>query len=197
MTQQPEGDRRHLRVGDHERDAVTEALRDAFAQGRITREELDERLDATMAARTEADLRAVTADLPQGNQPGAYGPPPIHDLPRAAGPPRLHAPWAHAPGGHGDMGTWGYHLNAAQRHAQHAQLRAQHAQRHALRHAHWHASRRGRHHGPPKIVFILAILAVVALASGTVWPLFAALKIFFIIWLAVTLIGFFRRHRSP
>src|SRR5690242_9974911 len=53
-----------LRVGDAERDEVTTALHDHFVQGRLTREELDERLTATLSARTVGDLRTVTRDLP-------------------------------------------------------------------------------------------------------------------------------------
>ncbi|MBC6460915.1 DUF1707 domain-containing protein [Actinomadura sp. HBU206391] len=54
----------HLRVGDAERDEVAVSLHDHFAQGRLTREELDERLEATLSAKTAGDLRAVTRDLP-------------------------------------------------------------------------------------------------------------------------------------
>jgi len=54
----------NLRVGDAERTRVTEALHDHFAQGRLTRDELDERLDATLSAKTYGDLRRVTQDLP-------------------------------------------------------------------------------------------------------------------------------------
>jgi Domain of unknown function (DUF1707) len=53
-----------LRVGDAERDEVTAALHEHFAQGRLTRDELDERLTATLSAKTVGDLRAVTRDLP-------------------------------------------------------------------------------------------------------------------------------------
>jgi hypothetical protein len=53
-----------LRVGDAERTRVTESLHDHFAQGRLTRDELEERLDATLTARTVGDLRRVTRDLP-------------------------------------------------------------------------------------------------------------------------------------
>ncbi|ETK32450.1 DUF1707 SHOCT-like domain-containing protein, partial [Microbispora sp. ATCC PTA-5024] len=79
-----------LRIGDAERDEVTALLHDAFAQGRITREELDERLDATLSARTAGDLRRVTADLPGADGAGAWHGP--YDLPagrpvRAAGGP--------------------------------------------------------------------------------------------------------------
>jgi hypothetical protein len=53
-----------LRVGDAERDEVTTALHEHFAQGRLTREELDERLTAALSARTVGDLREITRDLP-------------------------------------------------------------------------------------------------------------------------------------
>ncbi|MBT2211313.1 DUF1707 domain-containing protein [Actinomadura sp. NEAU-AAG7] len=61
----PEGIRSgDVRVGDAERDAVMVALHDHFAAGRLDREELDERLGTTLAARTRGDLRAVVLDLP-------------------------------------------------------------------------------------------------------------------------------------
>jgi hypothetical protein len=63
-----------LRVGDAERDEVTTALHEHFAQGRLTRDELDERLTATLSARTAGDLRKVTADLP--GTPAAPSPAP-------------------------------------------------------------------------------------------------------------------------
>ncbi|HEY7483117.1 MAG TPA: DUF1707 domain-containing protein [Streptosporangiaceae bacterium] len=53
-----------LRIGDAERTRVTEALHDHFAQGRLTQDELEERLDAALAARTYGDLRRITHDLP-------------------------------------------------------------------------------------------------------------------------------------
>jgi hypothetical protein len=53
-----------LRIGDAERDAVTEALHEHFAKGRLTREELDERLGSALSARTEGDLREIVRDLP-------------------------------------------------------------------------------------------------------------------------------------
>ncbi|GAA3924276.1 DUF1707 domain-containing protein [Actinomadura viridis] len=56
-----------MRVGDAERDAVTAALHDHFAAGRLDRQELDERLGATLAAKTQGDLRAVVTDLPGSN----------------------------------------------------------------------------------------------------------------------------------
>ena len=64
--------RDRLRVGHADREQVIEALKDAFVQGRLTRDELDVRAGRALAARTRADLAALTADIPGG--PAAAGP---------------------------------------------------------------------------------------------------------------------------
>lgn len=65
-------DRRHLRVSDAEREHAAEVLRRAAGDGRITLEELDDRLTAAYAARTYGELAAITEDLPDaGPQPPA------------------------------------------------------------------------------------------------------------------------------
>jgi hypothetical protein len=66
------GDR--LRVGHADREQVVEALKDAFVQGQLTRDELDMRVGQTLAARTGAELAALTADIPVG--PPVAGPVP-------------------------------------------------------------------------------------------------------------------------
>jgi Domain of unknown function (DUF1707) len=53
-----------LRASDNDRDAVAEQLREAHTEGRLTLEELEDRLGKTYAARTFADLAPLTADLP-------------------------------------------------------------------------------------------------------------------------------------
>jgi hypothetical protein len=53
-----------LRIGDAERDAVTAELREHFAHGRLTQAEFNQRLDAVFSAKTQADLRKITSDLP-------------------------------------------------------------------------------------------------------------------------------------
>ena len=53
----------NVRVGDADRDAVATQLREHFADGRLTLEELNERLDQTFAAKTKADLNTVMRDL--------------------------------------------------------------------------------------------------------------------------------------
>jgi hypothetical protein len=61
----------NVRVGDADRDAVATQLREHYADGRLTLEELNERLDQTFAAKTKADLNTVMRDLPQAPQPTA------------------------------------------------------------------------------------------------------------------------------
>lgn len=53
-----------MRVSDADRDQVAETLREAAAEGRITLEELDERLELTYSSRVYADLEPIVADLP-------------------------------------------------------------------------------------------------------------------------------------
>ncbi|TNY38792.1 DUF1707 SHOCT-like domain-containing protein [Thermomonospora catenispora] len=54
-----------MRASDADRDRVAEALREHCAVGRITVEELQERLQAVYDAKTYGELEAVTADLPE------------------------------------------------------------------------------------------------------------------------------------
>jgi Domain of unknown function (DUF1707) len=61
----------NVRVGDADRDAVAAQLRDHYADGRLTLDELNERLDLAFAAKTQADLNAVTRDLPHVARPTA------------------------------------------------------------------------------------------------------------------------------
>ena len=53
----------NLRASDTDRDKVATVLSTAYAEGRITREEHDERLDQVLRARTFDDLVPITGDL--------------------------------------------------------------------------------------------------------------------------------------
>jgi hypothetical protein len=53
----------NLRASDTDRDQVATVLSTAYAEGRLTREEHDERLDRAMAARTFDELVPLTHDL--------------------------------------------------------------------------------------------------------------------------------------
>jgi Domain of unknown function (DUF1707) len=63
----------HLRASDADRERVADVLRDAAGDGRLTMDELDERLDAVYAAKTYAELEPITHDLP-GTAGTAYVP---------------------------------------------------------------------------------------------------------------------------
>jgi Domain of unknown function (DUF1707) len=62
-------DNRHLRVSHEDRDQVAEQLRVAAGDGRLTADELDERLETALTARTYGELEVLLADLPAS--PGA------------------------------------------------------------------------------------------------------------------------------
>ena len=64
----------NVRVGDADREAIAAQLREHYADGRLTLEELNERLDQAFAAKTKADLNTVMRDLPQAARPTAGAP---------------------------------------------------------------------------------------------------------------------------
>jgi DUF1707 SHOCT-like domain len=66
------------RVTPADRDHVTDVLKVAFVQDRLSMDEFDVRIGQVLAARTQADLAPVTADLP----PGLAGLRPPRRLPR-------------------------------------------------------------------------------------------------------------------
>jgi hypothetical protein len=63
-----------FRASHADRDQVVELLRVAAGDGRLSAEELDDRLERALTARTYAELAALTADLPA--TPGAVVVPP-------------------------------------------------------------------------------------------------------------------------
>lgn len=73
-----------IRVSDADRERVTARLREHYAEGRLSSEELDERVTAALNAKTFGDLRRVMADLPAAAmEPGpAPQPPPWLTRPR-------------------------------------------------------------------------------------------------------------------
>ncbi|MEU7900994.1 DUF1707 domain-containing protein [Nonomuraea sp. NPDC049152] len=66
-------DRAQLRAGDSDRDRVAQILRLAVGDGRISTDELDDRLDRTYAALTCGQLDAIVADLPGLGEVGDPG----------------------------------------------------------------------------------------------------------------------------
>jgi hypothetical protein len=67
--QSPDRSAPALRASDAERERTATLLREHYAAGRLTPEELDERIDAAYAARTVGQLDALVRDLPA--TPGA------------------------------------------------------------------------------------------------------------------------------
>jgi hypothetical protein len=65
-----------LRASHEDRDKVVELLRTAAGDGRLTAEELDQRLDAALTARTYAELASLTTDLPAVPGGAVSGPAP-------------------------------------------------------------------------------------------------------------------------
>ena len=60
-----------LRASHEDRDRVIELLRMAAGDGRLTADELDERLERALSARTYGELAALTEDLPAARGGGA------------------------------------------------------------------------------------------------------------------------------
>ena len=77
-----------IRASDADRDRVAASLREHCALGRITMDELQERLDSVYASKTIGDLQEVTADLPEED---------LYQLPVPAAQPKSTASVARPP----------------------------------------------------------------------------------------------------
>ena len=53
-----------IRVSDADRERAAARLREHFADGRLSSDELDERIAAALTAKTAGDVRRIMADLP-------------------------------------------------------------------------------------------------------------------------------------
>jgi Domain of unknown function (DUF1707) len=88
----------NLRIADGDREAAAADLREHYAQGRLTLEEFNQRLDAIFAATTQRQLSALTSDLPRIAAPSV-------PLPAtAAGTGRERAQREHRPSSWARMG---------------------------------------------------------------------------------------------
>lgn len=88
----PEPDPRLLRVSHADRDRMVEILRDAAADGRLDTDELEERVERALTARTFADLEPLAEDLPVA----------------APAPPSVRAPEP-TTGADGEVARWHVH----------------------------------------------------------------------------------------
>jgi Domain of unknown function (DUF1707) len=69
------GGQPELRASHQDRERAAEIIRIAAGDGRLTADELDQRLEAALTARTISELTALTADLPAvAGQPGTAQP---------------------------------------------------------------------------------------------------------------------------
>jgi hypothetical protein len=59
-----DGRRGQMRAADADRDRVVGLLSTAYGEGRLTKDEYDDRLESALAARTYADLDQLVTDLP-------------------------------------------------------------------------------------------------------------------------------------
>jgi len=59
-----DGDRGKMRAADADRERVVEFLKTAYSEGRLSKDEYDDRLENALSARTYADLDQLTTDLP-------------------------------------------------------------------------------------------------------------------------------------
>ncbi|GAA2451933.1 DUF1707 SHOCT-like domain-containing protein [Streptomyces macrosporus] len=87
-----------LRAGHADRDAVVERLREAAGDGRIDLEELEERIEKALTAKTYGELAALTADLPAPDAPApSAGPEETLVLKTIAGHIRQDGHWVVPP----------------------------------------------------------------------------------------------------
>ena len=88
-----------VRAGDADRDAAAAALGEHFARGRLTLDELNARLDATLTATTHGELSQAARDLPD-----------LTVLPaRVTSPRGKRARPGHKPGPAPGQGPWQHH----------------------------------------------------------------------------------------
>ncbi|MFF3667659.1 DUF1707 and DUF4870 domain-containing protein [Microtetraspora malaysiensis] len=101
-----------LRVTNNDRDQVVEHVKAAYAEGRLDKLEMDERLHQAMTARTHADLIPIMDDL-YGPRAAAYvppAPPPGHYMRGAGYRQRVGNPAAGAVDGGDRVGGAAAHL---------------------------------------------------------------------------------------
>jgi hypothetical protein len=81
----------NMRASTADRERVIDVLKAAFAEGRLTQDECEQRVEQALTARTYAELASITADLPAGplgtlvpRLPGYQMPPPSRPMNRLA-----------------------------------------------------------------------------------------------------------------
>ncbi len=78
-----DGDFSRLRASDTDRDRAVDVLKSAFAEGRVTKDEYDDRMTRIFTARTYGELGVLTSDLPVGPLGTVLPRPPMYLPPRS------------------------------------------------------------------------------------------------------------------
>jgi hypothetical protein len=82
----------NIRISDADRERVVERLREHYAEGRLTSDEMDERVTTALSAKTYGDLRGLMTDLPEPETIGAPGTAGPTGAPGPAGPAGWQSP---------------------------------------------------------------------------------------------------------
>jgi hypothetical protein len=86
--------RQSLRASHEDRDQIVEQLRVAGGDGRLDGEELEQRVEAALTARTYGELAALVADLPAGSGVAARRPKELVRIDTGGGTTRRDGRWA-------------------------------------------------------------------------------------------------------
>jgi hypothetical protein len=90
------GDRSRLRASHADREQVIDVVKAAFVQGRLAKDEFDQRIARVFASRTYADLAHVTADIPARLIQAQASREPAHPPSRISMDKRVVRSWASA-----------------------------------------------------------------------------------------------------
>jgi hypothetical protein len=89
-------DRSRLRASHADREQVIDVVKAAFVQGRLAKDEFDQRIGRVFASRTYADLTSLTADIPAGLIRAQTSQEPAHPPVRISMDKKIIRSWASA-----------------------------------------------------------------------------------------------------
>lgn len=89
-------DRSRLRASHADREQVIDVVKAAFVQGRLAKDEFDQRLGRVFASRTYADLASLTADIPARVIRAQMPPEPAHPPAQISMDKKVIRSWAGA-----------------------------------------------------------------------------------------------------
>ncbi|WP_226962048.1 MULTISPECIES: DUF1707 and DUF4190 domain-containing protein [Streptomyces] len=89
----------YMRASDSDRERAADVLKAGFAEGRLTKDEFDDRVRRLHETSTYAEIQPLLADLPQGPVPGPVSP----YAPTTFGPPIMPSVVIHRPPAYGPV----------------------------------------------------------------------------------------------